>query len=73
LLNHYVPIWYKKVSEIVVPFSKQAYDVSKEYLNTTWIQSEPYRKQAVLYFNDATKYVNKLKSIHMENYSHLDA
>jgi hypothetical protein len=60
LVNHYVPIWYKKVSETVVPFSKQAFDVSREYLNTTWVQTEPYRKQAVLYFNDATKYVNDI-------------
>ncbi len=66
MVNHYVPIWYKKVSETVVPFSKQAYDVSREYLNTTWIQTEPYRKQAVLYFNDATKYVIKTKAISLK-------
>ncbi len=60
LANHYLPIWYKQASDTVVPLTKQAVDVSRDFLNTTWVNSEPYRKTASIYYQQGIEYVNEI-------------
>ena len=54
----YVPIWYKKANETVIPLVKSSWTTTKEYAYLGWIKSEPYRNMAVAYYLNAIEYVS---------------
>jgi hypothetical protein len=56
----YVPLWYKKFNENVVPYVKASWIKIKEFANLTWIKSEPYREMIYVYYINAIEYVNEL-------------
>ncbi len=57
MINFYVPIWYKKTSDIILPYTKKAWNMVTYYSNIVWINSEKYRNNAIFYYQQADKYV----------------
>lgn len=67
LANYYVPLYYKKTSEVVVPLANQVVNVSREYSNLAWEKSGPYRNTAKLYFEQVSVYVEKNFPVFVKN------
>ena len=58
LLAYYIPIWYQKFNQVVVPVVLDVWKVSKEYLNIVWVKSGPYRELVVVYVNQGVDFVS---------------
>jgi len=59
LANHHVPIWYKKTTDTVLPYTKKAWDVSVEYSHYAWENTESLRNSANVYYRQINKYVQE--------------
>lgn len=56
-VNYYVPIWQKKFNDNVVPVVQNAWKTTKVYVNLVVVKLEPYKKQLVVYTDQAAYYV----------------
>jgi len=59
LINYYVPIWYNKANQTVIPFIRNCWMTTKEYTYIAWLKSEPYRQTTIVYFNKSIEYINE--------------
>lgn len=70
VVNHHVPIWYKKTKDTVGPYSNKAWSTTVEYSNKTWIttieysniawnNTENFRNEAAVYLHQANEIAQK--------------
>lgn len=59
LVNHHGPIYYKKASETIMPYATKARDVTMEYSELAWKNSEKLRNDAHTYYIQANEYVQE--------------
>ena len=56
-IEYNVPIWYKKTVVTIEPYMTRMSDLTVEYSQLAWSKSEPYRDLALVYYEQARKYV----------------
>lgn len=52
-VNHHVPIWYKKTSDVVLPYTRAAWKTTRDYSKLAWKNSENFRTNATAYAQQA--------------------
>lgn len=56
-VNYHVPIWYKKTSDTLRPYTKKTWSTVVDYSNLAWKNSEKLRTDMAIYLNHAQSYV----------------
>lgn len=59
MAEHHIPIWYKKTSDTVLPYTQKAWKMTDEYSQLAWENTKDLRKSADVYYQTANKYVQE--------------
>ena len=46
---YYVPLWYKKSTDLIIPYTTNVYNIAIEYSTNAWKETKPYIKKFELY------------------------
>lgn len=58
-VNFYIPLWYKKFNQNVVPVVLDGWKTGKQYAIVYWTKTQPLRDSASVYWNQTIDFVYK--------------